>query len=910
MIEEFTAKIGARIKDFQRKMKQVDKMVQQTAMEATKPITADINDFYSSILEVESLTAKAVKKAEKEVTVDLNDFYLQMAEMQAETKLATKPSKKSISADISDFMRKAAQVAVVARTLSQTKIIIPIVAKWKKYQDAMMRYVAVTRAFGEVAQNVFKGIGITLSSGLVPIIAVVAGAIANLGPMLGVLAGSTFALGSAFGVAGVGVGAFAAIAVSNLKDVFGASSDIKDIQKKLASETDDKKRGELLAKITQIQKSLNKEQLNALGAMNKLKSTWGELSKSLEKPTINIFTDFLGIMGDTLGRTRPLFRGVVTAVQSLTTSLGKAMKGERMMAFFKYLNTSAGPILETIGKAFGNFIQGILSMVTAFGGLTNDTSKGFLAMSESFADWAAGLGESKKFQSFVDYVKENMPKIRSIFSDAFQGIINVFAGFAPSSSDMMTSLQDMMERFKEWSSTISNNQGFQNFLTYIKENGPKTVALIGNVVMSIVNLGIALAPMGAKVLEVVNAVIAWTNGMMKNHPILGKIIAGVLLITGALLFLAPNIIAFGVLFSGAGSLIGGAMTLIMARTALMRAKFVTGMTMMITSMVKSATAMAVNTAKIIAKWVLMGTKSMIQGAKVAAAWTLSTGKALAVSVGKMIATSAVFVAKWVWMGVQSLLQAGRMAAAWFIALGPVGWVIGAIVGLAIIVIANWDTIKKKTIEIWNKVSNAVKEAADKMVKFLVEGIAKIIGKLSEMPGKVRAFVGDMKQAGADLISGVIKGITGKIGEGLAAIGGFASGLLARFKKDTGVKSPSRKFADIAKYLPLGVVKGIGKTSHLAVSSISSLATDLSSAFNPQLAMADMQANATLNTSVSRADMKAVQHSFAAEVGGLEIEQPDLVLMVDGKELGKVVAKPVAEENNRRDKMINITKGKR
>jgi len=910
MLENFTAIIGAKIRDFQRKMKIVDKKVKETAMEATKPITADINDFYASILEVESLTATAVKKAEKEVTVDLNDFYIQMAEMEATTKAVLKKDEKTIGADISNFMRKAAQVAVVARTLAQTKIIIPIEARIKKYTATIARISQTTRAFGELAQTTFQGIGLSLAPAIVPLIATLGGLLGQLGPMIGTLAGSTFALGSAFGVAGIGAGAFAGLMVSNLKSVFKATDDVAKIQEKISEETDNKKRAELLEKIKNIQGNLTGEQMKAYDAMGKLSGAWSKLSDSLQSPVIKIFTDFLGIMGDNIRRLTPMFQGSVKAFDTLTTSLGKAFKGEQMMAFFKYLNTSAGPLLVTMGKAIGNFILGILNMVTAFSGLTADTSKGFLAMSESFAEWTAGLGESKKFQSFVDYVKENMPKIRSIFSDAFQGIINVFAGFAPSSADMMTSLQDMMERFKKWSSTLSTNKGFQNFIDYVKENGPKAVAFIGNLVTSIVNIGIALAPMGAKVLEVVNAFLDWMNNLMETNPLLGKVVAWVIVIIGVLLALAPNIIAFGTLFSGAGGIIIGAMKLIMARTALMRAKFVTGMAMMVTSMVKAATAMAVNTAKIIAKWVIMGTKSMIQGAKVAAAWTLSTGKAMAVSVGKMIATSAVFVAKWVWMGVQALAQAARMAAAWFIALGPIGWVIAAVVGLAILIILNWDKIKAKTIEIWTKVWTAVKEAAAKMVEFLVKGIAKMIGKIREMPGKVREFVSDMKQAGADLIGGVIKGITGKIGEGLSAIGGFASSLLSRFKKDTGTKSPSRYFANISKYFAPGIVRGIDKTSHLAVNSISNLATSLTDAFSPQLAMADMQANATLNTSVSRADMKAVQHSFAADLGAVEIEQPDLYLVVDGKELGKVVAKPVKDENDRYDKMVKVTKGGR
>ncbi|AYC28728.1 phage tail protein [Paenisporosarcina cavernae] len=828
MAENFQANIGAKIKDFMNKMREVDKKVRETAMEANKPIGANISEF--------------MRKA---------------AEVQSEAKRVLKRSEKTIGADISAFMRKAAEVAVVARTLSRERIIVPITSSWVNYQNTMSRIANFSRSIGEVMQMTSRGIGITLSPALVPVIASLAGLIGNLGPMIGTLAGSTFALGSAFATAGVGAAAFGALAVSNLKAVFGASSDLKKLQEKLALANGDKERNKILEKMTRIQSSLNDEQTKALSAMSKLKSVWSGIANSLQSETITIYTKALSIFGATLTALKPMFSVVTSAVDRLMDSLSVSIKSESVQAFFNYLNTSAGPMLETITKSIGNFAKGIMSMMVAFGPLAESTSNGFLDMSESFAQWAAGLGESTKFQSFVNYVKENMPKIRSIFSDAFQGIINVFAAFAPSSSDMMTSLQNMMERFKEWSSTLSTNKGFQNFIDYVQANGPVVVSAIGNIVGAIVNIGIALAPMGEKVLTLANAVIEWTNAMIENHPIIGKIGAAVLVMSGILLAIAPNIIALGTLFSGSA-------TAVMTATSLMRAKFVTGMGMMVKSMLQTSAKMVVTSAQFVAKWTLIGAQSLIHAAKVAAAWTLATGKAMEKAIASMIVTSAQFVAKWVLMGVQALLQAGRMAAAWLIAMGPIGWVTAAIIGLAILIIANWDKIKAKTIEIWNKVSNAVKDAWEKVKTKTIEAVLELGKQIAKMPSKVREFVGDMISAGAALIDGVIKGITGKIGEGLAAIGGFAKGLLNRFKKDTDTHSPSRAFEDISKWFAPGVVNGIDKTSYLAINSVSDFANKLTDAFAPQLAMPSLS-GITMNPLDTHSQMDSLKRQIKQEL---------------------------------------------
>lgn len=99
-----------------------------------------------------------------------------------------------------------------------------------------------------------------------------------------------------------------------------------------------------------------------------------------------------------------------------------------------------------------------------------------------------------------------------------------------------------------------------------------------------------------------------------------------------------------------------------------------------------------------------GIASAVNGAKAAAAWVVAQTAAIRAGV-VYAAQSALMVAKWVWMGAQSLLQAARMAAAWLIAMGPVGWVIAAVVGLAAIVIANWDKIRNFTVAAWTAVTS-------------------------------------------------------------------------------------------------------------------------------------------------------------------------------------------------------------
>lgn len=90
MQENFQAKMGADIRDFMSKMKQVDQEIKNTATEATKPINADIFSFINN-----------------------------MAKASAEAEAFKQPVEKKIEADTAQFLRKMAQAEVVARALNR-----------------------------------------------------------------------------------------------------------------------------------------------------------------------------------------------------------------------------------------------------------------------------------------------------------------------------------------------------------------------------------------------------------------------------------------------------------------------------------------------------------------------------------------------------------------------------------------------------------------------------------------------------------------------------------------------------------------------------------------------------------------------------------------------------------------------
>ncbi|WP_281216203.1 phage tail protein [Lysinibacillus capsici] len=457
----------------------------------------------------------------------ITQFMARMRQVREAIRTSANDVRVDIGADISEFNRRMAEIRARIAALVRDKVVVKIEARIENFQRKIQRIATDIRAFGELMQHTLQGSIIAVLPMIAPLLANVGVAIANLGPMIGTLAGSTFALAGAFVSAGVAAGAFAAVAIPTIKKLFDENA------------------------------QLNSAQKNAKASFDNMKSTYQSLVKETEKPVLNAFTSAMQATNTLLTKLRPLFVSSAQAVSSLMKQLNEAIGTPPIQKFLDYLNTTGAPMLKTVTRSMGNLLQGVFSMLTAFAPLIASTAKGFEEMTARFAEWSNGLSGSSKFQSFVDYVNTNMPKIRAIFRDATAGLIYFFAAFGGSSSDMMTGLANMMARFKEWSASLSQNQGFQTFLAYVQQTAPSVLQLIGNLTKFLVNLGIGMAPVGAGLMNIVNNILEFMNSGMESNRVIGVLLASFISIGGVLLAVVPNVIAFRELFKGLGPAITG-----------------------------------------------------------------------------------------------------------------------------------------------------------------------------------------------------------------------------------------------------------------------------------------------------------------------------------------------------------------
>jgi hypothetical protein len=708
-----------------------------------------------------------------------------------------KKAEKEVDADTVSFFKKINNLQAKAKALVRNKIIIRVEARVDKFQNRMDRLAKTIGSVGVVAGSVFRGGLLSIIPALVPIITSLTGALGSLA--------------TSFAAAGTGAVLFGSVATSALNDVFEANKTIKDLRKELANTTDLEKRAEILKEIEQAQASLSKEQQRGLKAVQSFGKFWSKFAKQFEKPVMDIFIRSLEQLQSLIKDLKPAFDGAISAADTLSKSLGLSMESQEFKDFISFLNNNAGPAMTSLGKAFGNVMQGMMNLMVAFTPLSQDMQGGLVGLTERFAAWSAKLDESK---------------------------------------------------------------GFQNFIKYVRENGPKVMALIGNLTSFLIQLGIGMAPLGSKILDIVNAFLSWSTEMMKAYPLIGQVVSWILSLSGVLLALTPLIILVKAAF-------GGMATYIWLKTGMMRAKFITSITMMMKSLGQFVLKMTATVARYLAQ---------------AATFVATTA-----------VTAAKVIANWARMGVKALFHAARMAAAWFIALGPIGWVTAAVIALAVLIIANWDKVKKWTVKIWSAVWDWIKDIASKIKNWVSDKFGALRDSVQDKMSSAWNIIKDiwnnilnffesidLYESGKAIIQSAIDGLSAMKGKILGVVDNIVGAV-----RDFWPFSPAKRgpLSDIHRMDFKGPIRtSIEKAKSPLVRATAKLASGVRTAFNPDL---------SVNTTSIRSSLKGLKRSSTAQVNSavnadiqVTTKKPAIINVTLGRESFKAFVDDITEEQER------------
>uniref|UniRef100_UPI0025BFDF74 phage tail tape measure protein n=1 Tax=Aquisalimonas sp. TaxID=1872621 RepID=UPI0025BFDF74 len=152
---------------------------------------------------------------------------------------------------------------------------------------------------------------------------------------------------------------------------------------------------------------------------------------------------------------------------------------------------------------------------------------------------------------------------------------------------------------------------------------------------------------------------------------------------------------------------------------------------------------AAATAAIVAGWIRQGAAATAQAARMAVAWLIGVVTPAVGAVAAMVVTAAAVVAGWVLMGVQAMAQAVRMAAAWLIALGPIGWVIAAVIAVAALVYRYWDQIVAFTSSLVERVTGWMSALRERVSAAWASLVERVTGFVTGLRDRVVATIASL-----------------------------------------------------------------------------------------------------------------------------------------------------------------------
>jgi phage-related protein len=169
-----------------------------------------------------------------------------------------------------------------------------------------------------------------------------------------------------------------------------------------------------------------------------LKNHFEELQKTIQPVALEVFAEALNVARVGLDQIAPVAKPAGEAIRDLLANMAEGLKGDQWTKFFTYLRDNTGWFIRTWGVAVGNFITGIANMIVAFDPLSKFVSRGFLGMSESFLKWTQSLQDNKQFQEFVQFVITNGPIVFRAIMQFVGALLQIAVAMAPIGAQMLS----------------------------------------------------------------------------------------------------------------------------------------------------------------------------------------------------------------------------------------------------------------------------------------------------------------------------------------------------------------------------------------------------------------------------------------------------------------------------------------
>ncbi|USK44652.1 phage tail protein [Cytobacillus oceanisediminis] len=244
-----------------------------------------------------------------------------------------------------------------------------------------------------------------------------------------------------------------------------------------------------------------------------------------------------------------------------------------------------------------------------------------------------------------------------------------------------------------------------------------------------------------------------------------------------------------------------------------------------------------------------------------------------------------------------------------------------------VIVSIWNSIRSTVNTVTSTIKSIVTGAFNSLKTTVSNAMRNVKNAIVNGWNAAKSFLSsiNLSSIGKNIIQGLIKGIKSMVGAVGSAIAEVAGNIKNKIKGALGIHSPSRWMRDmIGKNIVSGVIVGIKKMTGSAAKTTANMASAITGAFSPELAVANMEISRTpLDAGFQMEEIKqqikdelsvelAVYHKGNQAGSGVNSteKQPLLLQMVtpDLRVLAEWLVDDITEIQNFKDNRIQIFKG--
>lgn len=135
-----------------------------------------------------------------------------------------------------------------------------------------------------------------------------------------------------------------------------------------------------------------------------------------------------------------LFENIGEVGGNLVAEGVEAFAGPEWADFRGFIVQEAPPALDMLGRSVGNVAAGMADLWMAFAPLNQGFNSWILEASRGFAQWADGLSETEGFQEFIAYIQQNGPRVAELAGAVADALIQITEAAAPLGGPVLEAL--------------------------------------------------------------------------------------------------------------------------------------------------------------------------------------------------------------------------------------------------------------------------------------------------------------------------------------------------------------------------------------------------------------------------------------------------------------------------------------